>query len=152
MLSFLLRGSPRAVLFRASLMIAVVAFADWRVGGDIQLGFLYLFPMLLVGSVLRPWQIAAVAAVCTFLTEVFDSFEFNGAGLPRDVLIFAAFFCAGLFVYEVVRSRQLALQHVQRIEDESQARREAEEQLKVLVESSPAAIFTTNAEGRVLLA
>jgi PAS domain S-box-containing protein len=32
-----------------------------------------------------------------------------------------------------------------------EARREAEEQLKVLVESSPAAVFTTNSEGCVLL-
>ncbi len=87
------------------------------------------------------------------LTEVFDSFEwFPGSGVPRDILIFAAFFCAGLFVYEVARSRQTALQHLQRIEDESEARREAEEQLKVLIESSPAAIFSTDSEGRVLLA
>ena len=59
MLFFLLRGSPRAVLTRAGLMIALIAFADWRMEGNIPLGFLYLFPMLLVGSVLKRWQIAA---------------------------------------------------------------------------------------------
>ena len=59
------------------------------------------------------------------------------AGIPRDILIFAAFFGMGLFVYEVVRSRQAALQHTQQIEHEIGARGEAEEQLKVLVESSP---------------
>lgn len=134
-------------------MIALIAFADWRVEGNIPLGFLYLFPMLLVGSALRRWQIAAVAALCTFLTEMFDSFQwFPASGVPRDILIFAAFLGMGLFVYELVRSRQAALQHVQQIESESEARREAEEQLKVLVESSPAAILTTNSEGRVLLA
>ncbi len=153
MLFFLLRGSPRAVLTRAGLMIALIAFVDWRVEGNIPLGFLYLFPMLLVGSVLKRWQIAGVAALCTFLTEMFDSFEwFPAAGVPRDILIFAAFLGMGLFVYELVRSRQAALQHVQQIESEVEARREAEEQLKVLVESSPAAIFTTNSEGCVLLA
>jgi PAS domain S-box-containing protein len=134
-------------------MIAVIAFADWRVEGNIPLGFLYLFPMLLVGSVLKRWQIAAVAALCTFLTEMFDSFVwFPAAGVPRDILIFAAFLGMGLFVYELVRSRQAALLHVDQIESEVKARREAEEQLKVLVESSPAAIFTTNSEGCVLLA
>jgi len=153
MLFFLLKGSPRAVLLRAGIMIALIAFADWRIEGNIPLGFLYLFPMLLVGSVLKRWQIAAVAALCTFLAEMFDSFEwFPSPGIPRDILVFSAFLGMGLFVYELVRSRQAALQHVEEIESESDARREAEEQLKILVESSPAAIFTTNSEGCVLLA
>lgn len=153
MLFFLLRGSPRAVLARAGLMIALIAFVDWRVEGNIPLGFLYLFPMLLVGSVLKRWQIAGVAALCTFLAEMFDSYEwFPSVGVPRDILVFAAFLGMGLFVYELVRSRQAALLHVDQIESEVEARREAEEQLKILVESSPAAIFTTNSEGCVLLA
>src|SRR5260370_3785869 len=116
MLFFLLRGAPKAVLLRAGVMIAVIAFADWRVEGNVPLGFLYLFPMLLVGSVLSRWQIAGVAALCTFLTEMFDSFQwFPGTGVPRDILIFAAFLGMGLFVYEVVRSRQTPLQRVQPI-------------------------------------
>jgi PAS domain S-box-containing protein len=152
MLSFLLRGNPAAVLSRAALMTVLIAAVDWRIEGNIPLGFLYLFPMLLAGSVLSRWQIAAAAAFCTFLTEIFDSFAWSLAGIPRDILIFAAFFCMGLFVFEVLRSRQIALQHTEQIEREIGARGEAEEQLKVLVESSPAAVFTTNSEGIVLLA
>jgi two-component system, LuxR family, sensor kinase FixL len=153
MLSYLLRGAPKVVLFRAALMTAVIAATDWRIEGNIPLGFLYLFPMLLAGSVLTRWQIAAAAAFCTFLTEIFDSFDwFSPAAIPRDILIFAAFFCMGLFVYEVVRSRQAALQHTHQIERETGARSEAEEQLKILVESSPAAVFTTDSEGTLLLA
>jgi two-component system sensor kinase FixL len=159
MLSALLRGSRTSVLVRAGIMIALIAFADWRIDIDVPmgvavpLGFLYLFPMLLAGSVLNRWQIAIAATVCTFLTESFDTFDWLPAsGIPRDILYFAAFFCMGLFVYEVGRSRQFALENLQRIENEIAARREAEEQLKVLVESSPVAIFTTNADGRVLLA
>jgi two-component system sensor kinase FixL len=67
MLSFLLRGSPAAVLSRAALMTVLIAAVDWRIEGNIPLGFLYLFPMLLAGSVLSRWQIAAAAAFCTFL-------------------------------------------------------------------------------------
>ena len=153
MLSFLLRGSPGAVLFRAAAMIAAIALADWRIEGNIPLGFLYLFPMLLVGSVLSRWQIALAAGLCTFLTELFDTFDwFPPTGIPRDILIFAAFFCMGLFVYEITRSRQLERQHTDQVEQEIAARREAEEQLKVLIESSPAAVFTANSKGAVLLA
>jgi PAS domain S-box-containing protein len=55
-------------------------------------------------------------------------------------------------VREVARSRQAARHHVENIERESEARREAEGQLRTLVESSPAAIITADAEGKVLMA
>jgi two-component system, LuxR family, sensor kinase FixL len=153
MLSFLLRGSRKAVAIRAVVMLAAIALLDRLVEGNIPLGFLYLFPMLLFGSVLRRWQIAIAAGFCTVLTELFDSFEWSTAnGIPRDILIFAAFFCMGLFVYEVTRSRQIAVEHTDALEREARARSEAEEQLKVLVESSPAAVFTTDEDGIVLLA
>jgi two-component system sensor kinase FixL len=153
MLSFLLRGSSKAVLARAALMIAGIAIVDWRIDGDFQLGFLYLFPMLLLGSILTRWQIALAAAGCTFLTEIFDNFDWRSpTGIPRDILIFAAFFCIGLFVYEVVRGRALELQNLRLIESEVKARTDAEEQLKILVESSPAAVFTADSEGTILLA
>jgi len=153
MLSFFLRGGTKSVLLKAALLIAAIAFADWRADKDVTLGFLYLFPMLMVGSVLRRWQIGIVAALCTLLAEMFDSFQWRpSAGIPRDILIFAAFLGMGLFVYETVRSRQAALHHLKEIESESEARRAAEEQLKVLVESSPVAIFTADAHGYVLQA
>ena len=153
MLSFLIRGTTKAVLLRAGIMIAAIAATDWRIEGNIPLGFLYLFPMLLVGSVLSRWQITVVAGVCTVLTELFDEFTFALPGsIARDILIFAAFLCMGLFVYEVGRSRQLALSHMRELEREAKARSDAEEQLKVLVESSPAAVFTAFSDGRILLA
>src|ERR1700734_2852263 len=133
MLSLFLRGGKKSVLLKAGLLIALIAFADWRADRDVTLGFLYLFPMLMVGSVLKRWQIGMVAALCTLLAEIFDSFDWRpAAGIPRDIMIFAAFLGMGLFVYEVVRSRQAAFRHLQQIEAESEARRAAEEQLKVL--------------------
>ena len=153
MLSLFLRGGTQSVLLKAGLLIALIAIADWRADKEVTLGFLYLFPMLLVGGVLRRWQIGIVAALCTFLAEMFDSFEWRpSAGIPRDILIFCAFLGMGLFVYEVVRSRQAALRHLKQIESESEARRAAEEQLKVLVDSSPVAIFTADSDGCVLQA
>jgi len=153
MFSLFLRGGTRSVLLRAGVLIALIALIDWLADKDLPLGFLYLFPMLMVGGVLKRWQIAGVAALCTLLTEIFDSFDWRpSAGIPRDILVFAAFLGMGLFVYEVVRSRQAALRHLQQIESESEARRVAEEQLKVLVDSSPVAIFTADSHGCVLQA
>src|ERR1700683_418534 len=153
MLSFFLRGGTKSVLLKAGLLIAAIACADWRADKDVTLGVLCLVSLLIVRNVLRRWQIAIVAALCTCLTEIFDSFDWRpSAGIPRDILIFSAFLGMGLFVYEVVRSRQAALRHLNQIESESEARRAAEEQLKVVVESSPVAIFTADTFGTVLQA
>src|SRR5579885_3491375 len=60
MFSFFFRGSRTAVLLRAVLFIATIGFIDWYSTNELPLGFLYLLPMLLVGRVLRPWQIAGL--------------------------------------------------------------------------------------------
>jgi two-component system sensor kinase FixL len=152
-LSFLLQGKRGSMLTRAILLILVIAVIDWRVETNVSLGFLYLFPMLMVGVSLRRWQIAAVAVVCTFLVEAFDPFPFvPSESIPRMILVFAAFFGAGLFVYESNKNRALTQKHVADLEKEMDLRLDAEEQLRVLVESSPAAIFTLDSQGIVLLA
>src|SRR3984885_5484892 len=153
MFSSLLGGSRRSVLLRAGLLIPAIALIDWRTVNELPLGFLYLLPMLMVGRVLSPWQIAGAAALCTVLTEFFDAFVWNlRTGMPRAVLYFVAFFSVGLFVYEVNRNRQVVIEHLHEIERQRDARRDAEEQLKVLIESSPAAIITADATGCILMA
>jgi two-component system, LuxR family, sensor kinase FixL len=145
--------SRRTAILICLATIGVVAVLDWWASVEIPLGFLYLFPMLIAGSALSRWGIAGLATVCTFLAEAFDEFPWGaGAGLPRDILYFAAFSCTGLFVHEVMRRRELSVRYMREIETEMTARREAEEQLKILVDSSPAAIFTTDSDGCVLLA
>jgi two-component system, LuxR family, sensor kinase FixL len=153
MFTAFLSGDRRSSLIRVAALIAAIALLDWRVVGEIPLGFLYLIPMAMAGSVLNPWQIGAVATLCTFLAESFSDLRWNPrAGISRDVLYFAAFMGAGLFVREINRNRKVVLEHLDEIRRQSEARREAEEQLRILVESSPAAIITTDAAGAVLMA
>ena len=153
MLSSLFRSSKTSVLIGAGALIVLIALIDWHAINELPLGFLYLLPMLLVGWVLAPWQIAAVAVLCTALTEFFDEFVWNlRTGAPRDILYFSAFLCTGLFVCEMNRSRRIAIEHLREIERQRDARRDAEEQLKVLIESSPAAIITADATGCILMA
>jgi PAS domain S-box-containing protein len=145
--------NSRSLLLQAALLAAVIAIVDWRIDADISIGFLYLFPMLLVGRVLSRWQICFAAILCTILSEAFNSLRWTPTvGIPRDILTFSAFCGLGLFVYGVVRSRRAASEHMRQVENEVAARQDAEEQLKVLIESSPAAIFTADAGGRFLLA
>jgi PAS domain S-box-containing protein len=153
MFSFFFRGSRNQLLIRAGVMVAIVALIDWRVELNVSFGFLYLFPMLIVGYCLPPWQVALVAGLCTLLSEWFGPFAWKPAdGIPRDIFMFAASFGTGLFAHESARNRKLTLQHVQEIEQEIELRREAEQQLKVLIESSPAAIVTLDSTGKILMA
>ena len=153
MFSSFFQSSRKSVLFGASGLIVLIALIDWRAINELPLGFLYLLPMLMIGRIFSPWQIAAVAALCTFLTELFDEFVWSfRTGVPRDVLYFSAFFGAGLFVCEINRSRRIVLEHLHEIERQRDGRRDAEEHLEMLIESSPAAIITADSAGCVLMA
>jgi PAS domain S-box-containing protein len=147
------RGSKRAILVRASVLIALIALLDWRVVDEVPVGFLYLLPMVMLGKVLRPWQTAVFAGLCTVLTEVLDQYAWNiRTGPQRDVLYFMAFFSVGAIIHQMDRNREVTLRQLHEIERQSDARREAEEQLSVLIESSPAAIITADSDGTVLMA
>jgi len=151
MYALLFQGSKRAILLRAGAIIAVIAIVDWRVIGQAGLGFLYLVPMLMIGSVAGRVSIVSAAALCTLFAEQFGDLPWDvRTGISRDLLFFAAFAGAGLFIREVNMSRRIALEHLHEIERERDARREAEEQLRILFESSPVAIITADADGCVL--
>ena len=130
----------------AALLIAAIAIIDWRVDLNLSFGFLYLFPMLILGTALERWQLIVAAVVCTLFSDLFDPFAFHllTSG-PQDILIFSSLAGTGLFSYEASRSRL-------RIEREAAARREAEEQLAFVIESSPAAILTLRHDAVVLRA
>ena len=146
-------ANRRELLFAVALLIALIAVADWRIDAEVPVGFLYLLPMVLASRTLNRAQIAVLGAGCTLLAEAFDNIRWSAAsGVPRDLLYLAAFSGMGLFAREVVAGRRAAVTHVAALERENQARRDAEEQLEVLVESSPVAIVTTDANGLVLLA
>ncbi|HWC98346.1 MAG TPA: ATP-binding protein [Candidatus Sulfopaludibacter sp.] len=134
----------------AFALVALIALIDWRVDAQITFGFLYLFPVLLVGTVWPRWQILATALVCTLLADLFDPFAFTlGVALPQDILVFTSLAGTGLFAFEVTRSRRREMETLHRVEREVAARREAEEQLEFLIDSSPVAILTMAADSLI---
>ena len=137
----------------AALLIAIIAVIDWRVEVNIAFGFLYIFPILLLGTVMSRWQILLTVLLCTFLADYLDPFPFTfRVALPQDFLVFAALAGTGFFSYEVARRRRQETENLQKVEKEVAGRRDAEEQLEVLIESSPAAILTMSADYLILRA
>ena len=144
MIRRILQWRPRTVLAVAAGLIGLIALADWKVEINATLGFLYLFPLVLLGAVLNWWQLILAALFCTFVSDRLDPFPMD-MQVPRDILIFLTLATTGLLSRDVARGYRREMEEVA-------ARRSAEEQLEFLIESSPAAILTMTAQGEILLA
>jgi two-component system, LuxR family, sensor kinase FixL len=151
LLSIFVPGNRRLLLTVAGLLITAIAVTDWLTKPYISLGFLYLFPIIIVGGILSRTPTIAVALVCAVLQEAFSNLPENEA-IFRLVLSSIGFTGTGLFIAELLNNRRIVLEHVEELESEVKRRRDAEDQLQVLVESSPAAIVTIDRNGEILLA
>lgn len=151
-LSLLYRKTNRIpCLAGAAALVLLIALVDWQTKPYISIGFLYLFPLLLAAGHLARWQLVLAALGCAVLQEVFSELPSSEA-IARLVMASTGFVGTGLFLQGILRNRQIALDHMAEIEEETAKREEVEEQLRVLVESSPVAILTVDADGTILLA
>ena len=124
-----------AVLLLSSIAILVIAIVDWETEPYFSLGFLYLFPIIAAAGFLPRWAVALLGMGCAALAEMFSSL---GRSYLRFVFEALALAGCGLFVVELVRNRRLSA--------------ESQQRLKVLVETSPAAIVTVDERGIIELA
>jgi two-component system, LuxR family, sensor kinase FixL len=159
MIDLILRSGKASILVAVCCLIATIAVVDWAVGNTFSLGILYMLPMVLGALVLGWLETAALALACAFLRSRFDTPSTELEAVLRFVFASFSYFVCGLFVIALVRNRQfvtehlrLMHEHVVRTEKEQALRREAEEQVRVLVASSPAGIMTLDSSGIVLAA
>ena len=151
MIHRILQLRPRTVFLLAALLITAIAVTDWKIVFEATLGFLYMFPLVLLGTVCAWWQLALLAAFCTFLSEWLDSFPVD-MQVPRDILIFTTLLTAALLSRAVTKAYRREVDSVAQAAREMLARRSAEEQLEFLIQSSAAAVLTMTADGEILLA
>ena len=131
-----------AVFLLSFVIILVVAVIDWWTMPYVSLGFLYLFPIMLVAGFLPLWAVATLGVICAVLAELFSSLPRSSIRFSFETLALAG---CGLFVAELSRNRRLSLE-AHRI---SLA---AQERLRALVETSSAAIVTVDERGVIELA
>jgi PAS domain S-box-containing protein len=141
----------KRLLFIAAVLVGIIALVDWWTEPYISLGFLYLFPIMIAGGFLSRSKIVTLGILCALLQEEFSNLPPADA-LARLVFSSAGFVGTGLFISELLRNRRFVLAHLQEVENQIQLRQDAEEQLRMLVESSPAAIVTVDAQGKILIA
>jgi two-component system sensor kinase FixL len=126
-----------AILSVSLALILVLAVVDWLTKPYFSIGFLYLFPIMLAAGFLPRGVIVLLSIGCAVLSEAFSSLDPAGQSIR---LIFEALAIAGcgMFVGELIRNRRLTS--------------EANERLRILVETSPAAILTIDEKGFIEVA
>jgi len=125
------------MLLLSGVAICLTALVDWWTKPYVSLGFLYLFPVMLMAGFLPRWLVVLVGAGCAILSEIFSSLPHEGEYIRLSFETLAITGC-GLFVGELVRNRRLTS--------------EAQEKVRILVETSPAAIVTIDDRGFIELA
>lgn len=131
------RQNRAPVLLASSAIVIAIATVDWWTKPYFSLGFLYLFPIMLVAGILPRWLIVLLGLACALLSERFSNLDPADAHIRLGFETLALCGC-GLLTYEVVRNKRLSLA--------------AQERIRVLVETSPAAIVTVDERGFIELA
>jgi PAS domain S-box-containing protein len=101
-------------------------------------------------TVLNRRSVIVLALVSAFVRGQFIAGLATHEFWLRFVMATLAYSGVGLFVTESTRNRRTALAAYAQIRLEKEMRQRAEDQLKILVESSPAAILTLNHKAEVL--
>jgi PAS domain S-box-containing protein len=117
-----------------------------------SIGFLYLIPVLISAAALNTFEILVIAAVCGILQETFSPLRWAPGAIDRLLVATTAFALAGFLVTQLNQRRRLLAAHLEEREEQMRLRREAEAQVRVLIETSPLAILTIDASGCVKLA
>ena len=141
------------MLLAAGLLVVVIAALDRSLPYGVPLSFLYLLPMAMVGAVGSRGQVLLAAVLCTAVSEFSDNFSWTASeGVPRDLLSLFAFAAEGLYLREALLKRRAESLHIAALQTEVGARREAEQQLSLLIGSSALAIITLDSQGVVVQA
>jgi two-component system sensor kinase FixL len=141
----------RAKMMQFALaLVALLAWLEWHFQFDFSLGIFYIFPIMVAAIVLEQWQVVLAAIFCALVRGVFTPQETMLEYVLRFCMATIAYAGCGLLVYQINYSQRLMLSHYIRIRKEQKLRRKAEEQLRLLAESSPAAILTVASSGQII--
>jgi PAS domain S-box-containing protein len=134
------------------LLLTASAALDRFFSEHVSLGVLYVLPMLPAALFLNRWQIVVFGLVLAVIRSMIAAFPAAADGALRFLMGWVAYSGTGLFVGELTHRRRLEQEHHAELAEQGRLRREAEEHLRVLASSSPAAILTLDSDARILSA
>lgn len=145
-------GGRGMIILTAVSLVTLLVLLEWYFDFDFSLGILYIFPVMLAATIFNRWQIVLAAALCAYTRGLFTADETNLEHLLRFCMATVAYTGCGLWIFQIVDSRRVVLKHYSRLRYEQRMRRRAQEQLRLLAQSSPAAILTMDCNGKIVAA
>ncbi len=134
--------------FCVGLLIAVT---DAVIDKPYPFGVMYFIPLLIMAAFLEIWQLVIVCTAFAILREALQgNLPHDAQMVPRFVSYMVGYVSTGSLIRVIAQNREAVMEHLQRLQEQVELRQDAEEQLRVLVESSPAAILIVDNRGRVL--
>src|SRR6185437_515165 len=141
------------IVVLAGVATLLLSWLDRHVHHSVPLPLIYLFPMAVVSMIGRRWEVLIAAVLFMVVAEYSDAFRWNPTqGVARDSLYLMAYTAEGLYITEMLSRRRIERSHVDRLTQEVAARKEAEEQLQLLIDCSSAAILTADHSGEIVQA
>lgn len=145
----ILAETRNVVLACCVLVTGMIAYVDALLVRDVSLGILYLLPLVVLAVLLPGWQVLLYAVLVSLLREEFGPAAWDQDAVARLSMGLLAFCGTGLLIAEMVRNRHRRAEYLKKFEAESALRKQAEEKTHALLESSPAAMITVGADGRI---
>lgn len=133
------------------LLVAVIAL-EWWSHLDYSLGIFYVLPVIVAATVLKRWQVIALSIGAAIIRGQFQRDLLPIEFWLRFSMAVLAYCGAGVLVAEMSRHRRTLFAAYAKLKVEQSLRERAEHQLRMLAESSPAAIVTLKHDGVVLSA
>lgn len=131
-------------LVLATACVVVIGIADWFIIPNVELGYLYFVPIILVSAFLSRLQIASFVLVCAAMRDLF---------LPaapekwvRLILVYGAFLGVGLVVRNMVFYRRVARDHLSDLQRQIRVCVEVEDRLQQLINSIPFGMVMLSSE------
>jgi two-component system sensor kinase FixL len=142
----------RRVMPVALILIVLLILVEWHYRFDFSLGILYTIPVLIAASALTRGQIVLFGLFAALARAPFTPAASGLESLLKFAMAGLAYTATGLLIVEVSNNRRRLIASFANVQREQTLRRRAEEQLRTLADSSPAAILTLNANTEVLAA
>ena len=120
------RGSKTWVVGACAVFVCALGIIARIVERNVNLGYLYAIPLTVAAGFLKRWQIVVMAFASALLLEMGSPSPWSADFAARLATITVAFGATGLFVKELSRNQQFALERSRHLE----ARQKLEDQLR----------------------
>jgi two-component system, LuxR family, sensor kinase FixL len=148
----------RSIAVSCALAMAI-AVVDRQVEGNVAIGVLYVFPIILWGLAQATGQTPqarlstiAFGLTCAILREAYASYHWDEGFAMRIGFTSISYCSLGLLAREMSRNKILSMASLRREQQLLLSQWESDKQLRTLLQTSPLSILVTDADGTVLIA